>query len=426
MKARKRLERRWCRLVIVGLVLLVQSTTIADPVPGDVFREYMWYKAEGNAGQALRVGGKHGREHPDRGWAHGYINAPVKLEHDFDLEHVIKAEIVIEKILCHDGTRGLAIQVNGNDWIEVPEAKTIPYPQWEYQHHTYPVVYVPISHLKKGRGNEFRMRVSAEHSWKWPQNLIYGVHFRIYYDPSKKPHPEGEIIRPKSSAEIGKIVRLATKASSSNGQIKQVDYLGFYEDVNFEGDGIYRQWHYHFFHGQIMHHIGSATAEPYEVEWDTLWVPDQRESIQIAARIIDETGMVYMTEAVKDLKLVRPGLSVELCKPYKVPKQWVTRKGRKQEYFDIEGDLTNATAAQLVWVSWSPGYMNGIYINDKKVFDNEGPKYKYYAHRITIEDLSAFQPGQNTLATGQNKQHGHGMEVNWPGIMVLIQYTTGR
>ena len=104
----------------------------------------------------------------------------------------------------------------------------------------------------------------------------------------------------------------------------------------------------------------------------------------------------------------------------------MTRKGRKQEYFDIEGDLTNATAAQLVWVSWSPGYMNGIYINDKKVFDNEGPKYKYYAHRITIEDLSAFQPGQNTLATGQNKQHGHGMEVNWPGIMVLIQYTTGR
>ncbi len=52
-------------------------------------------------------------------------------------------EIVIEKILCHDGTRGLAVQVNGNDWLSAPEAKTIPYPQWRYQHHFYPEITGP-------------------------------------------------------------------------------------------------------------------------------------------------------------------------------------------------------------------------------------------------------------------------------------------
>jgi hypothetical protein len=100
----------------------------------------------------------------------------------------------------------------------------------------------------------------------------------------------------------------------------------------------------------------------------------------------------------------------------------VTRKGEKQENFDIKGDLTRAIAAQLVWVSWSPGYMNGIYINGKKVFDNEGPKYKYYAHRVTIDNLGPFQEGVNALSTGGGPGGSHGMEVNWPGIMVLIQY----
>ena len=267
------------------------------------------------------------------------------------------------------------------------------------------------------------MRVSLKHSWNWPQNLINGVHFRIYYNPEKKAHPTGKITSIASGDGIGLRTRLRVKAESPNGKIKQVDYVGHYYDVNFEGDGVYRQWHYHFFHGKIIHHLGSAHTAPYQITWDTSWVPDQKEPMQIAARIIDETGMIYVTDAVNNLRLVRPGMVVELCEPYNVPQQWVTRKGRKQENFDVAGDLSKATAAQLVWVSWCPGYMEGIFINDKKVFDNEGPNYQYYAHRITLNDLDAFKDGQNVLATGGNTKRGiHGMEVNWPGIMVLIKY----
>lgn len=80
----------------------------------------------------------------------------------------------------------------------------------------------------------------------------------------------------------------------------------------------------------------------------------------------------------------RDGLSVELCKPYEGPKKWVTRSGEKAERFRVSGDLSKAVAAQLVWVSW------------------------------------------NVLKTGltpkRNGKMVYGMEVNWPGIMVLIQY----
>ena len=78
----------------------------------------------------------------------------------------------MEKILCHDSTTGLAIEVNGRRWIGIPEAEAIPYPQWQYQHHIYPVVSIPLSFLKSGKGNQFRMRVDPEHPWKWPQNRM--------------------------------------------------------------------------------------------------------------------------------------------------------------------------------------------------------------------------------------------------------------
>jgi hypothetical protein len=117
---------------------------------------------------------------------------------------------------------------------------------------------------------------------------------------------------------------------------------------------------------------------------------------------------------------------VELCQPYNIPQKWVTRIGEKTEYFDVNGNLEQARAAQLVWSSWSPGYMRGISINGTQVFDREGPHYQSYYHRVSLKDLSVFHAGRNKLTTGKtpriNGKMVHGMEVNWPGIMVLIQY----
>jgi hypothetical protein len=399
----------------------------AQPKPGDVFREYMWFKEDGDAGGALRVGGKEGTTDWNTQIIGDYwITDEIVLNHDLDLEDALKAEVNIEKILCHDGTYGLGIQINDHDWIAIPESENIPVPQKAYQHHIYPTISIPLAHLKPGKSNSFKMRVHKDQEWNWPQNLIYGAHIRIYYDQDKKAHPTGQMTSPQPGEVIGDSVLLRVDAESAAGNIQQIDFIGNYEDVNYEGDGIYRQWHYHFFHGQIMHHLGTVEQKPYQLLWNTSWIPDQQTPIQLAARIIDDEGMIYFTKAVPNLKLIRKNLSVELCKPSQIPQKWVTRSGEHQELFEIKKDLSKAVAYQLVWSSWSPGYMNGIYINEQKVFDSEGPRYAYYFHRMTLQDVTVLKAGVNSLKTGKTPLHDgnmvHGMEVNWPGIMVLVRY----
>ncbi|MCP4263477.1 MAG: hypothetical protein GY774_39105 [Planctomycetes bacterium] len=417
------MKRLW--FVLIFILFCCQSI-LAQPAPGDLFREYRWFYEEGDAGHSIRVGGKQGQFHPDRGSEHGYINASMQLPHDLDLTEAVKAEIVIEKILCHDGTTGLAIQINNSDWYYFPEASHIPAPQARYQYHTYPVIRVPLSVFKSGADNSFRLRVDPKHPWRWPQNLINGLHIRIYYNPETKSHPSGAITSPQSGDEIGSTVKLSVEHKSANSPIKHVDYVGLYEDVNYEGDGVYRQWHYLYFHKKLMHNIGSTATAPFDFIWDTSWIPDQKEPLQISARITDETDLTYQTLAITNLSLKRTTHSVELCKPYDIPQKWATRSGEKTESFDVQGNLSNAVAAQLVWSSWSPGYMNGIMINGTRVFEQEGPRYQTYYHRVTLMDLSMFQSGRNILTTGKTPKYNgkmvHGMEVNWPGIMVLIQY----
>jgi len=262
----------------------------------------------------------------------------------------------------------------------------------------------------------------------WPQNLIYGMILRIYYE-SHILENRGAITSPGRGDILGLQNTIRVEVPSP-GKISRIDLIGYYEDVDLEGNGLYKQWHYGYHKGEIYHHMGSLTTSMIkpacELEWNTGWIPDQSGQMKIAARIVRKDGYIYLTETVRDLTLDRPGMSVELCKPYNQPEGWFTREGAFREHFRISGDLQQAVAAKMVFRSWSPGYFNGIYINDFLVFIREGPRYDYFEHHIPIHEMHVFEQGDNTLKTGKTpRYHGemvHGVEVQWPGIMVLVRY----
>lgn len=408
------------------MLCAVTSLMPAQPAPGDVYKEYVWYNETGEAGGALRVGGRLDYHLLDR--AYNYIGEGViKPEFNINLKDAIAAELVVEKMLCHEGTEGLRIIINQKPPVYIPESENIPEPQSAYAHHFNAVVPVDLSLLIPGKENTFSFEVdTAGH--RWPQNLVYGMILRIYHEPSVI-ETTGKITSPVDGEILAQVNKIIIETANPEG-VTQIDLIGYYKDADLEGDGIYQQWHYGFHKGEIINHIGTISKAPYHFSWDTEWIPDQDEYVQIMARIIRTDGYIYMTEAVKDLSLSRPGISVELCEPFDQPEGWFTRKEEFQEGFNINGNLEHAVEARMVFKSWSPGYLNGIYINDFLVFIKEGPRYQYFVHDIDVKDLHAFKQGKNLLRTGKTPLYDgivvHGVEIQWPGIMILIKYDLNK
>jgi len=412
------------RSVTVSLLLTLAGTIAAQPVPGDVYKEYTWYNSSGDCNGALRVGGSLDYliiENADDLTLEGLIYPPFNV----DLNYAIRAELVIEKMLCHGDTKGLRVSINGQDPVGIPEAEHIPLPQSAYAHHFNAVVPIDFTILKRGSENSFVFEVDTAGHW-WPQNLVYGMILRIYYN-SAVVKPKGEINFPEEGATLGTVNQISYHPAPGE-KVEKIDVIGYYEDADLEGDGLYRQWHYSYHKCGIYNHIGTMASSPYNLVWNTEWLPDQVEKMKLAGFVHRNDGYIYMTKVVKNLTLERPGISVELCKPYRRPKGWFTRNGAFEERFQIKGDLAKAVEAKMELRSWSPGYFNGIYINNFIVFVKEGPIYDYFQHDIPVEALYALKPGENILMTGKTPLYPegmvHGVEVQWPGIMLLIKYKT--
>ncbi len=395
--------------LLAGIFLSVQ----ADFGPDETFKEYKW-----SPGNKLRVGGSLDES------GHGTTDFPFN---NVDTVDAIKAEINVAKLLCHDDTRGLAVALNDNAWKIFPEGTKVPSPQYEYQHMTYPSVNIPLSELKSGTNN-FNIRVDESIGW-WPQNLIYGLILRVYYSSSKS-HPTGKITTPVNGSTIDESVIITAEAQSTNSSVSRVEFIGLYEEFNYEGDGEYRQWHYVFYKGVLKYHLGTSESAPYSVTWKTDWVPRQSEPVKIMARIIDENGMVYTTPAVENPNLVKStSTRVAMLKPYNIPKKWVTRKGTKSCSFDIENSeiISKAKAGRLIWVSWACNYMNGVGINDVELIKKDGAgSYSYFLHKVPITSeyiKNNINTGANSIYAAKPDESGvHGMEINWPAFVVKIQY----
>ena len=402
--------------VATALVLVVSTIlAVAEPQPGDVFREYVW-KPGGN---------------------YHVLNAtqsPILVPKDFDLAAATKAEVVLEIGNAHLGFDDLAIQLNGHEWRRIPfpdlgpkePAPSVYFHQWQ------PAVPFPLSEFNAGTNNQFELRIGPlipiTKGTHPPYTCIYSVTFRIYYDAKAKPHPTGKVIAPAAGSALGETVEIAASATSPNGAVTRIDFLGHYEDLNYEGDGAYLRWHGGLKQGALTNHLGSTGVPANKVVWDTSWVPDQREPMQIAARITDATGLIYFTEPVGGLKLERPGFSVELCKPYDVPQAftscqygvWINR-GPRSEKFKVSGEPARIVDARFALSCWNAPSSSGLSVNEipleEKRTNGAG---SHFFFSLPLRPLSALKQGENILSTipGPGRQS----DIHWPGVMVLVKY----
>ncbi|MFN0158701.1 MAG: immunoglobulin domain-containing protein [Bacteroidota bacterium] len=360
-----------------------------------------------------------------------------------DTVGITSAQVLIDQWGGHIGTTNKQFRMNGNAWIAIPElGATNGIPVGAngqcYLQQPNPMISIPVNHLKQGTNTiEGNSGGQTCYGFGWGHWGWYATTVRVYYGASK-PHPTGTITSPTNGASFGENPTIAVSASGGAG-ISKVEVLAYYDGYDTDGDGIYLDYHqsYHRLKTDnslnVSNIVGTATTPPYQVTWNTDFVPDQLQgSIRLVARIRDNNGVWFVTNEVAGLTLQRDSISVKLYKATNVPERFNVRLGRTTatSKFTVPGTpgLANALAARFLLKTW-----NGT---NKGALSGETHYYKvntwtapplggddFYSYDILSPPTSALITGVNTFTVFSNAT-GHGIEVLWPGPAMVVRYRT--
>lgn len=335
-----------------------------------------------------------------------------------DLKGATKVDMVIEQWSGHAGTSDKKVKINDSDWYRIPEPDIGKNPE-SYQYRRCVGIQVPIEVLNEGENTfQFSCGSQIKHDFNWGQWGVYGVLFRVYYS-GEESKCKGRVIAPKIIDN--KKVILKAEVNSENCEVEKVDFFAFFEDYDHDGDGIYNEWQYKYVYTELKKHIGTATKAPYNVEWDTAWIPDQDKPVKLMACITTTDGTCHMTPVIDGIILERKDTSVVMYKPYNIPERWQTRKYKKHKcQIDINNDLDQATDAKLVFATWSGAHADQIGINNNVLVKKTGLRHNYSYDEISVP-LKFLQNGTNTFYTYSSTSE-HGVEVLWPGPVLKVRY----
>lgn len=167
---------------------------------------------------------------------------------------------------------------------------------------------------------------------------------------------------------------------------------------------------------------GTATEPPFEVEWDTRYVPDQTEPVmKLLARIQSASGVWYVTEPVAGLRLERPEETVRLYHPYAVPEQCGARAGlwMMSKFAVPGGDLALRPVEAVLHLRTWNGHEQDVWINGWKTpVDGGNHVFAYTRHTLPAD---ALRKGENRVEFHSDTLE-HSIEVLWPGPGVTVRY----
>jgi hypothetical protein len=389
-------------------------TAQAEPQPGETFQEfvYPWRFIEldpantnPNLGDMRKQSG---------------LDRVLELR---GVKNAVRAEVVVEYWGGHSGTSDQKFRANGHDWIAIPQPEGTPKaPQSYYRTLLRATAPIPVGDLVEG-ANVFKFAAGPQifANFNWGYFWVYAFTVRLYTKPDATKDHGGVIVLPADGATIGDHPRL--QANVTNGALHavgRVDFIAEYDDFNWEGDGVFRQWHYIHERGQLRRHVGTATAAPWAATWDTTWVPDQDRPVRLVARVMNTGGKVVVTPPVA-ITLARPDRSVRMYRTLDVPQVFGVRvKETKRCHFALPADLAGVRDARLVLSTWSASHADALALNGRRLVERVGVEHNYSFDSIPAP-RDALQPGENEFSIYSATEH-HAAEVNWPGPVLLLEF----
>lgn len=406
---------------IILLIFLSGNISFANPEPGDVFREYH-----------ITGGGSNGQ--PDSEWMDEFVfishhtgERSTKGDRSFeniDLEHAIRAEFVASYWGGHIGSENRRVVFNDNPGINLPLIKNTPnQPECYFSQQCRAACEIPLDYLKQGE-NKFRLEVDDQicYSFNWGWFWTNQVVLRIYYDPAMVDHPSGKMEYPKPNSTISNYSKVS--CNIENGDIEKVEFIGKYDDFSWGGSGEFNTWHGIFWMNDtgMQKHIGTASGLYPYVNWDCRWIPDQ-ENIKIAARLVDRSGMIYLTGAVENITLSHTNRMVKMYSSTDVPEAFATQTDSAVCTINIPDDPDKALTARLVLSTFSGGTPDReVYLNDFLLVKGGWGKWHRLAFCEEYVPVKILKKGKNVFKIKANMPGEHAFEVNWPGPVLFVEY----
>lgn len=415
-----------CRLFYYTMLMIILgcikgNPSIAHPMPGDVFREYH-----------ITNGGSNGQ--PNAEWMDEFVfishhtgeksTKGDRMFQGIDLNHAIKAEFVASYWGGHIGSENRRVIFNDNPPVNLPLIKNTPTrPECYFSQQCQEACEIPLNYLKQG-DNKFRLEVDDQicYSFNWGWFWTNQVVLRVYYNPDRVEHPRGIITSPKTNSTINHFSKISCK--TEQGKVEKVEFIGKYLDFSWGGSGEFYTWHGIFWmkDTNLQKHIGTASGLFPYVNWDCRWIPSQG-NIKISARLIDKSGIIYMTPAVENITLKHGERTVKMYPATHVPEAFATQTDSSTCTISIPDDLENAFACKLVMSTFSGGTKDReVYLNDVPIVKGGWGRWHRLEFCEEYVPLNILKQGQNKFKIKANFPKEHAFEVNWPGPVLFVEY----
>ncbi|MDD5687363.1 MAG: chitobiase/beta-hexosaminidase C-terminal domain-containing protein [Elusimicrobia bacterium] len=454
---------RW--FMMLAVVMFISCITVrnlsASPQPGEVYRE--WCSAStvtyANTGD-WRVTSPTADSVKNPAVLADLPNEPQVITLTAaDLVGVQRAELIINRWNGHPGTVNKQININGNAWIAVPNTNinTANLTECSGNPESYMLqdiveINLTAAQLTPGMnainftcGNN--TGCGGFSSWgQWGTN---GAILRLYYTPSAVPAPSGNITGPSTNGTIAETAAISVNAIPPSGaSITNVDYVAYYDGYDENGDNYFLDWHEWWFRKlennyqritsttytdlKLSNHVGSATASPWGVTWNTKYIPDQG-SVKLKARIKASNGYWYVTPEITNLTVSHSanGYTTVIYKPGSIPSCWGQRTtGTKYCNITIPAaqpsglhDLTKTLECAMYWKTWSSD--NATFTINNNVATTVQTTFDNYQWVLSLRPVAATLLSNSQMAIRVvNTTVEHGTEVLLPGPVLLVRYNT--
>ena len=392
------------------VIMAVCAHLFAEPKPGEVFRVYHKHAPRwivSNCGAS---------------YCHG--NSPHTSTFDIDINNATRIELAIDLWGGHIGSKK-TVEINGGSPVELVQPNTPTSPECYYYDFQGAFMELPLSQFKNGR-NDLTFRAGSvggckgqgAKGWYW----LYSLTMYVYYDAGAVTHTTGSVVSPGSGAAIADNPQFSLELDGSAADVDSVIYICRYDDFPYKGTGVYRDWHFRQTpRSYSFNSAGVSTAAPYTATWDTEWIPDQPNSMNVAAWIVRKDGIRFMTRAVDGITFNR-NRSIRMYKPSNVSEKFGSAFVRTCDV-PIGDDVTQASRAILRLSTWSGGgdTPHRVWINETLIPGTKGAFHKPAIIRNDIP-LDALRKGNNEFKIDKNKSGVHAFEINWPGPVFFVEY----